>query len=169
MATVQLNPQAEKELAELMYEYANDKEQRPIFGEWYKNKKGRVLPDVEAASAVQLIDRRFEQEKAEREKEKALAKLEAQRESLKSRYDDTALGEIEKLMEKHGISDYDLAARLYASETQAATPTYEVNDHTWSMPNFGKDFDIKDSAKMKQRNRGIAMQVIDEFKRKRAS
>lgn len=167
--TIQLDPQAEKELAALMVELSNDKDFRPTVNKFLKKRGGKVLPDVELEDMREELKRDREAEKQEREKEKALAKIEAQKAKIAERYDDSAMKEIEGLMEKHGISDYELGAKLYAVDTKPATPTYDINDFQWNMPNLGKDIDIKDSAKLKQNARAKAGLAIADIIRKRAS
>ena len=75
------------------------------------------------------------------------------------------IGEIEKLMEKKGISDYDDGATLYAAITKPAKPTYEVNDHKWTLP----PIEIKDFGNLRQRGRAKAYQAVDDLNRKRVS
>lgn len=161
-----LSPEAQAQLAKLATDLANNPKTRKKFVGLVKEiDPSKRFPDVENDELREEFNRQREADKQEREKEKALSRLEAQKEMLKSRYDDAAIGEIEKLMEKLGISDYDTGARIYAAETKAATPTYEINDHKWTLPSV----EPKDFANMKQNSRAKAMQVIDEFKRKRAS
>lgn len=164
-----LTPQAYKtlkELSDLSVRAANDPKTRKKFVGIVKElDPSKRFPDVENDDLREEFERQRAADKQEREQEKALAKIEAQKESLRSRYDDAAIGEIEKLMEKHGIGDYDVAARLYAAETTAAKPTYEINDHKWNLPKV----DPKDFGNMKQNSRALAYQAIDDIKRKRAS
>lgn len=164
MATVALDAQAQKELADLMVELSNDKEYRPVVNKFLKKRGGKVLPDVELNDMREELRREREADKLEREREKALAKLEAQKDMLKSRYDDASITEIEKLMEKLGISDYATGARIYAAETKAATPTSDMGDHTWTLPKIK----VEDFGTIKQKQNASLRQAIDDLQRKRA-
>lgn len=165
MSNVQLDPQAQKELADLMVELSHDKDMRPMVNKFLKKKTGKVMPDVEIEDIRADVRNEFEKRDQDRAKKEALERLENQRSALKSRYDDAAIGDIEKTMEKLGISDYDVAARIYASETKPANPTYTEQDHRWEMPKI----DIKDFGNLKQIGRQRAMQALDDIKRNRAS
>lgn len=161
-----LSPEAQAQLAKLSMDLANNPKTRKQFVGLVKEiDPSKRFPDVETDALREEFAAARENDKLEREKEKTMARLEAQKGMLKSRYDDAAIGEIEKLMEKLGISDYDVGARIYAAETKAATPTYQANDHRWNLPAVEQ----KDYANLKQNTRAKAMQVIDELARQRAS
>lgn len=159
-----LDDQAIKDLASLALALAHDKDTRPIVNAKLKKDFNKSLPDVEIEDIRASVKKEFEDRDANTQKERTLAKLEAQKEELKSRYEEKDITEIEKLMEKHGLSDYSLGARLYAAETKPANPSYEVNDHKWSMPQFK----VEDLGNLRQLSRAKAYQAIDEIRSKRA-
>lgn len=155
-----------KELSDLSLRAAHDPKTRKKFVGIVKElDPTKRFADVEIDDIRDDVRKEFEKRDADKAKAEALARLESQKSNLKSRYDDTAIGEIEKTMEKLGISDYDVGARIYASETKPANPTYIENDHKWTMPNI----DPKDYGNLKQIGRQRAMQAIDDIRNKRAS
>lgn len=163
-----LTPEAQAQLAELTQALAhNPKTRKKFVGLVKEIDPSRRFPDVELDDMREELKRDREAEKLEREAEKTRIRLETQKDSLKSRYDDKAIEEIEKVMEKYGISDYDAGAKLYAADLKPAAPTYEENDHRWKMPGI----EMKDFGNLKQISRGKAYQVIDEItkNRKKAS
>lgn len=155
-----------KELSDLTIKVANDPTTRRGYADLVnKIEPGRKFHDVEAQRLEEKLEKRFEKQEADRKASEALSRLEAQKSSLKERYDDKALGEIESLMEKLGVGDYEVGARIYAAETKAANPTYTQNDHQWKMP----DIDMKDFGNLKQMAQAEAYKVIDEIKRNRVN
>jgi hypothetical protein len=162
---MELSPEAQAQLAKLATDLAhNPKTRKKFAGLVQEIDPSRRFPDVEADDMRADMKKEFEKRDQEREAERVKLRLETQKESLRSRYDDSAIAEIEKLMEKKGISDYEDGAILYAAITKPATPTHDVNDHAWSLPKI----DIKDFGNLKQRGRAQAYQAIDELNRKRA-
>ncbi len=161
-----LSPEAQAQLAKLATDLANNPKTRKGFTKLVREiDPSKRFPDVETDEIREEMRKEFETRDADRKKEAALAKIEAQKNGLKSRYDDKAIGEIEALMEKLGISDYDIAARLYASEIAAATPRsgeYVEDDHKWSLPKF----DVKDIPNLTQNARANAYKALDEVRRK---
>lgn len=153
-----------KDLADLTLKVANDKKTRKQFVKAVKEiEPDRRFPDVEMDDLREEMKAEREAEKLEREKEKILARQTAQKEALKTRYDDKAIEEIEKIMEKKGISDYEDGAILYGATIKPAAPTYEAKDHTWEMPKI----DIKDFGSIQQRRRSSLMGAVDEVIRNR--
>lgn len=154
-----------KDLSELTLKIANDPKTRKKFVGIVKEiDPSRRFPDVEQDDLRAEFKASLEADKQEREAEKVKARLEGQKSALRSRYDEKAIDEIEKLMEKKGISDYEDGAILYGATLQAAKPTYEVNDHKWTMPAF----DIKTIGN-KADSRAKIYQAIDDINRNRAS
>lgn len=159
-----LTPEAQAQLAKLATDLANNPKTRKQFVGLVKEiDPSKRFADVEVDDLREEMKRERELEKQETAKQKMLDKLEAQKTSLKDRYDDAAIGEIEKTMEKLGISDYDVGARIYAAETKPAKPTYEVQDHRWSLPNI----EMKDFGNLEQISRAKAYQAIDDIQRAR--
>ena len=159
-----LDPQAQKELADLAIALANNPKTRKAFAGMVKEvNPTKRFADVEAEELEDRVNKRFEQRDQANEQERVRIRLEAQRDSLRSRYDDSAIAEIEKVMEKYGISDYEAGAKLYAADLKPAAPTYETSDHRWSMPNI----EAKDFGNLKQISRQKAYQTIEEITRNR--
>lgn len=163
---VDLTPEAQAQLAKLMTDLANNpKTRKKVVGLIKEIDPSRRFPDVEAEELEEKMQREFDKRDQLRETERVNRRLEKQKAALSDRYDDKAIGEIESLMQKKGISDYEDGAMLYAAVTKPATPTYEVNDHKWSLPAI----EIKDFGNLKQRSLANAYQAIDDLRRKKAS
>lgn len=166
MTTVdQLDATAQRDLAALALELSKDAAGRKLINQKLK-PLGKSLPDVEFAELSANIDNKF----AERDQQEASRRmtdhLESQKNSLRSRgFKDDEIAKIETdIMQKHGISDYDVAARVYAAESKPANPTHEIKTRTWQMPTIGKD----DIGNLNQRALNIAYQTVGEFRAKRA-
>lgn len=105
-------------------------------------------------------------ERAKAEKlaaDKAKAEMEEQRSGLVKRFDEVHVKKIEKLMEKHGIYDYDLGARLYAAEAPPPDATTDYSSRNrWTMPT---DKELIDNPS-KWANE-MAHKVIGEFRSQR--
>jgi hypothetical protein len=161
-----LAPEVQAQLAKLATDLAHNPKTRKQFTKLVKEiDPTKRFPDIEAEELEEKMQREFEKRDHEAEAKRTQDRLEKQKESLKSRFKDEDISEIEKLMEKHGISDYDVGAKLYAAETKPAEPTYEMQDRAWSLPKI----DIKDFGNLKAQARKNAYQAIDDIKRKRAS
>lgn len=163
---VDLTLEAQAQLAKLMTDLANNpKTRKKVVGLIKEIDPSRRFPDVEAEELEEKMQREFERRDQAREAERVKTRLESQKAGLADRYDEKAIEEIEKLMEKKGISDYEDGAMLYAAVTKPATPTYEAKDHRWSMPAI----DIKDFGNLSAIKRQRANQAIDDLRRKKAS
>lgn len=166
MTQVNLDPAAQAELAKLAIDLANNPDTRKDFARLTKRvQPNRRFPDVEADEAKEMIAAEFEKRDQAEAAKKAERKLERQRDKLKERYEDKDIEEIEKLMEKHGLADYELGSRLYAADTKPAQPTSQPDDHQWKMPNI----EVKDFNNLRQISRAKAYSVIDEIARNRKS
>lgn len=160
-----LSPEAQAQLAKLATDLAhNPKTRKKFVGLVREIDPTKRFPDVELDDIREELRSEREQEKQEREAEKIKIRLEAQKDALKSRYDDKAIEEIEKVMEKLGLSDYEAGATLYASNLKPATPTYQENDHRWELP---RGIEMKDFGNLNPIRRQKAYQVIDELARNR--
>lgn len=163
---VDLTSEAQAQLAKLMTDLANNpKTRKKVVGLIKEIDPSRRFPDIEAEEMKEQMQREFEKRDQQSEAARVQRRLEKQKAALADRYDEKAIGEIEKLMEKKGLSDYEDGATLYSAFTKAATPSHDINDHKWSMPAI----EIKDFANLKQRSRANAYQAIDDLKRKKAS
>ncbi len=155
-----------KELSDLTIKVANDPKTRRKYADIVNEiEPGRKFHDVEAQRLEEKLEKRFEKQEQDRQKKESLAALEAQKNRLKERYDDKAIGEMEAWMEKNSISNYDVAAEVYSAILKPANPTYTQNDHQWKMP----DIDMKDFGNLKQMAQADAYKVIDEIKRNRVN
>lgn len=127
----------QRELAELMVGLSKDEK----IGKTIKRRITELNParrfaDVEADDLRADLDKFKADTKAERDQEKALARQEAARHALTSRYGDEDIAKIEELMTTNGIGDYELGARLYAAEITPARPTHETKSKTWQAPSI---------------------------------
>lgn len=163
---IELDAQTQADLAELAVELANKPETRKDFAHLVKKvQPNRRFHDVEVDDIRAEIRKEFE-ERDQRAAQSLIVKaMEREKAKLADRYDEKAIGEIESLMEKHGLSDYGLAARLYAAETKPANPTPQPDDHRWTLPNI----DLKDFNNLKQIGRASAYKAVDEIVAKRNS
>lgn len=160
MAKIELDAAAQADLAQLAVEVANNPGTRKDFARLVKKvQPGRRFPDVEVEDIRAEVRQEFETRDLELQKQKAGRKLERERAEVADQYDEKAMGEIEALMEKHGLSDYKLAARLYAADAKPARPTPGADDHRYTLPNI----DIKDFNNLKQISRSKAYQAVDEI------
>lgn len=161
---VNLDPQAQAVLAQLAVDLANNPETRKDFARIAKKvDPKRRFPDVEADEAKELIASEFEKRDQAEAMQKATRKAERARAKVAEKYDDESMKEIESLMEKHGIADYEVAAKLYSADAKPATPTPQAGDYKFTMPNI----EVKDFGNLKQIQRDRAYQAIDDIARQR--
>lgn len=165
MANVTLDEQATKDLANLMVGMSQDKDFRPMVNKFLKKTSNKTLPDIEMEEVRESVRKEFEQRDQNTAKEKALAKLEAQREGLKDRYDDAAIGEIEKLMEKEGITSYATAAKLYAADVKPSMPTPDVKSGVFELPKF----DIKNMGNIRKDAVKRGYEAVSDLMKRRAT
>jgi len=146
-----------------MAKIANDPKTR---GDLYRALK-------KADPTVKWPDQDFEEFKAEwraeqeekeikRENDRRKKEMEDQREVLVKRLGEPLTKKIEALMERHGLADYALGAKLYAAENPP-TPTSQSqpDSNRWQMPTDEKL--LKDPSAWANE---MAHQVIGEFRRK---
>lgn len=138
--TVTLDPAAQAELSAMMSELANDSEMRPAVGRWLKKRYGKTLPDVELNDIRATVTKEFEDRDLAYNTRKAKEKLENDRAALITggRFNEDDVKEIEKLMDKHGISNYEVASKVYAADQKPADPRPEINDRNFTLPKFDK-------------------------------
>lgn len=161
-----LSPEAQAQLAKLATDLAHNPKTRKAFTKLVQEiDPSKRFPDVEIDEIRAGVVKEFEERDQRAESARVLAAQENARAALKDNYDDKAIGEIETLMTKHGLSDYSLGARLYAADTKPANPSYEVNDHKWNLPAIK----IEDFGNLKQLGRQRAYQAIDDIRSKRVS
>jgi hypothetical protein len=167
MTATSLSPEAQAQLAKLATDLANNPKTRKQFVGLVKEiDPSRRFPDVENDEIRDEMRREFERRDQDRKKEAAIAKLEAQRSALKERYDDKAIEEIEKLMEKEGISSYETGAKLYAADLKPAEPTPDIKSGVFQMPSFGQK-NLRD-ANLRQDSIKRGYEVVGELIRNRS-
>jgi hypothetical protein len=164
-----LTPEAAAMAIKLAKGMANSKEVDDAVAFWNLAKKAD--PNVTVPVNVQM--EQFRREQAEREAAKEIERraaetkrrLEQQRSSLieTGRYTEETVQKIEKeIMETRGISDYDVAATLYAAqnpEPSVNTPAPRRTGTRWDMPWKGQNKEqfsniVKDP-------RGVALERAD--------
>ncbi len=184
MANVKLTPQQQADLASLAYELGHNPKTRKGLAKLVKE----INPE-RAAASFRDVDQedRFETFKADIEDKldlkgakAAKEKADAQKSKLAERYDEKQLGEIEAVMGRYGLSDWDAGAVLYANEHPESDPTLqppppsERPGATWEFPTVkgrdGKDMAFKDfAADPRTASLNAAYSVISEFKNKSLS
>lgn len=162
-----LTPEAQAELSAMMTDLANDKEMRPAVGKWLKKKYGKTLPDVELDDIRQTVTREFEDRDLAEQSRRSKEKLESDRAGLITggRFTEDDVKEIEKIMEKHGISDYTVASKVYAADQKPADPRPEINSRNFELPKFDKTA----LADPKAFARNKANEVVGELMRNRSN
>lgn len=99
----------------------------------------RHFPDHQVEQLRRQIIADKQKEKLEREAAETKSKLEAKRKDLLDRYGEDNVKGIETLMEKHGLHDYDLGARLYSAENNQGSARLEPpRSSRWTMPDDKK-------------------------------
>jgi len=114
---------------------------------------------------VQDLREEFEAKEKERtekaEHQRILDAQEAQRKDVAGRYSGDEVKEIEAIMTKHGLADYQVGEELYLSRRKPATARDEVlsQGRTWSLPEA--DGLVENPSKWANDQ---AVKVIDEIK-----
>lgn len=164
----QLDDQAKADLAALAIELSKDVEGRKLINKKLK-PLGKSLPDVDLADLSASIDNKFAERDQQENARRMNDHLESQKNGLRSRgFKDEDIANMEtNIMQKHGISDYDVAAKVFAADARPADPTHEIKTRTWQMPTLGEK-QIHNSADIANFARERAYQVVNEFKNKRA-
>lgn len=161
-----LDPKAQAELADLMVDLSNDKATRPIVNKFLKEKTGKVMQDVELEDVRASVKKEFEDRDLAEKTERAKQKLEAQRQGLidSGRFTEEQVVAMEKdVMEKHAISDYNIAAKVFVADLPPKTPDQVEGDRYWNMPKMTKE----DIANPKHVAHKRAMDAVGEVIRNR--
>lgn len=112
-----MTDEADKQAAELFRRIANDprtrRQQLKLIKEVDPNQQ---FWDDDLNSKLEAIDAKVEKDKADREEQKIIDRLTAQKKALGERYKPEQIAEIEKLMTEHGIGDYNIGAKVYAAD-----------------------------------------------------
>jgi hypothetical protein len=168
---VQLDARAQQELAELMVDMSHDKEMRPLVNKFLKKKNGKVLPDVELEEIRAENKREFEKRDIAASAEREKLRLEAQRNALieSGRFSEDDVKKMEKdVMEKHGISDYNVAAKVFAADVKPADPTPEISSRNWELPKFSKEEMANPHAVARRRANDVVGEIMRNRKRAHA-
>ena len=164
-------PETQKALSKLLVQLARNPKTGPklraVVKEFDPNYQLPAGDKVEELRAQIANDRQAEQIRAAQRA--ALEKQEAQKRGLidgtliRGRtYDDAAIKDIEALMTKYGLSDYEAGAKLYGADMKpAAQPGAPVTGPgaTWTFPMYDNLFENPASAA-----RDMAYKTISEMK-----
>jgi hypothetical protein len=141
-----------------------------------KKDPSLVVPtEVQLEMYRQDQDARDQEKETQRRADEINARLAAQKQSLidSGRYDDATVKRIEdEIMTPKGISDYEVAATLFAAQNPDTTPNipeHRATGRTWEMPWHGKS--KEDVTKLMSNSRKAAIEkandVITEIQRNR--
>lgn len=127
-----------KELGELFLEVAHGEDREAIVNAVQKKKPDFKAPDIEIKRLKKEVEDRFEQQKADEQRQKSLSRMESQKQKLldSNRYSDEDMDKIENFMQEKGIADYEDAATLYSARYAPAASTPEIKTSRWEMPTF---------------------------------
>jgi hypothetical protein len=169
MTAEKLSAEAQAQLAELTLKIAHDPKTRKQYAKLVKEiDPSRTFPDVEMDEFRESVKADIAAQKLADDARKTSDRLAAQRHALiaTGRFKEEQVKEMEtSVMEKHGISDYDVAAKIFSADLKPASPAHEIKSRTWEMPTIAKE-DMGNLAAFAQRQ---AYAAIDEIKAKRAS
>ena len=161
-------PEQNTIIADLAKRIMADPEDKKILGRLSKKHGGGAVREVEIEDIRDEIKRDLEQEKLMRQAEQARSRMEAQRQGLieSGRYSEDDVKEIEKIMESNAISDYEVAAKVYAFDAPQHQPKPESAkiSSLWNLPKE------KSSGIMADRNgweRDEARKAIDDLRKRR--
>lgn len=162
-----LSPEAQAQLADLSVALAHNPKTRKQFTKLVQEiDPTKRFADVETDELRESIDHKFAERDQQAEAARTRQRLEAQRQGLISsgRFKEEDVAKMEKdVMEKHGISDYDIASKVYAADMKPVSPTSEIKSRTWKMPVLQKE----DLGNLTQHSRDKAYAVIDEIRGRR--
>lgn len=162
-----------EDLAEIALKLAANKETRkPFLDAVKKIDPHRRFPSQEVDDVRAEMEAKFETEKAERklerEREETERRLSDQRNSLAGRgYSEDQIKEVEAVMTKYGITDYEAGADLYQARKPATPDPGKTG--TWEFPTIGKTSIADLIADPTKHARDEAFNVITELRRGRAA
>lgn len=158
---MELTPEAQAQLAQLSMDMAHNPKTRRKYVELVREiDPSRRFADVEGDELKESMQAEFAKRDADAERNRILAGQAAARNALTSRYEEKDILEIESVMTKYGLSDYEAGAKLYAADHKPADPRAELRSQTWEMPKMSAD-DVKNPGKYALNN---AYAVIDEIR-----
>lgn len=178
MSADQLNLDQQRALANLAYTLGHNPKTRAGFARLVSEVDpgraraafGDVLQEHRFNQLEQKIEEKLDLSGARAQREK----FDRQREKLKERYDDKQIGEIEKVMQRVGLADWDAGATLYAAENPQPDPSLMPPDDApetkWGFPTVpgrdGKELSFKEfAADPRTHSMNAAYKIIGEFKR----
>jgi hypothetical protein len=167
------------DLADLFHELSQNKDTRKIVAAAVKKLKpdsphAMAFSDVEQEDRFEAFKREQEEKDLENQKKAMLKEMNAKRAALLTggpdgsgrKYGEDDVKNIETLMQRKGITDYEDGATLYAATLPPIDrePGEEIPHHgaTWEIPEFAKF-----GTDPLKASREVAHQVIGEFMRKR--
>jgi len=173
----EFDEQTTKALARLTHKLAHNKETRRAFSKLVRQvepERAAAFVDVTAEERIEELEERQAKKELEREQREIEKRLTEQRHRLikteknpDGQYTEDEVKEIEGVMTRYGLSDYDPAVVLYAHERPPASPQPPegVAKHgaTWEFPDF-KAFVGNPTGAARDR----AHEVISEITRNRS-
>ena len=171
-----LSVEQQADLAALAYELGHNPQTRSGLAQLVNKvdpQRARAsFPDVVQQSQFAQLEQKVEQRFARAEAEKLKATRDAERNSLRDRYSDEQIGEIEKEMQRAGTSNWEDGAILYGAKNTASDPRYQPPppDHgtKWEFPTVngrdGKPMSFKEfAADPRTASNNMARQMITDF------
>ena len=178
-----LSVEQQADLASLAYELGHNPQTRAGLAHLVNRvdpQRARAsFPDVVQAEQFKALEQRIEQKFSVSAAEKQREKFEAERNSLKERYSEEQIGEIQKEMNRVGTTDWEAGATRYAAKHPESDPRYqppqrEIPNAKWDFPTVagkdGKLLSFKEfAADPRTHSMNAAYTVIDEFRNKNLS
>ena len=164
-----MDPATQEQLAELSMKLAANAETRKAFAKLVKKVDPgihqRAFTDLIADEVREDLAREKEEDRIKAESQRIKDDLEAQRKGLLATYSEDQIKEIEKVMERYGIANYDAGAKIYAADrapVQENGRKQARHGERWTLPDLpGLMKDPIGAA------RDAAYGVIDELNAKR--
>ena len=157
------NEQTLIELGKLALKVGNNPETRPEFIKAVKKvSPGARFPVDETNDRITALEQQLADEKLRVQQAAVIANQEKQKSGLATKFSPEQIVEIESIMTKYGLSDYDAAAKIYGADFKPAKPSgREASRHgsTWEFPELPGLFDNPEKAA-----RDAAYAVIDELR-----
>lgn len=159
--------ETKQELGKLMLKMSRNKQlRRPLLKMVQSIDQNYTLPgDQQVEDLRQELAHEREKNRISAASNEVKAKLEQQRAGLLSgsllgrKYDDAQVADIEKVMTKYGIGDYEAGAKIYQTEARPERPTNKPGSPSWTFPDLPGLMD--DPARAA---RDAAYGVIDELR-----
>lgn len=126
-----MTPEIQRQLADTLNAITDKKDpetRKTVLRAIQKKDPTAVFPELQQDDLTQSIERRFEELNHAQAARDTQSRLEAQRGELMARgYSEEDVKKIETdVMQKHGISDYKVAAVVFDAEQPAPAPSYDI-------------------------------------------